>query len=107
MEGNTRRNFFGKLTAMMALLTGAPKLIAQQAVPAGAPTAGSAGVTGGDAARRAGGNHTLNGVYYFSVDPAALTTCAVPTISISESPGIHSTAKHARDGALPGEKYVP
>ena len=66
MESNTRRNFFGKLTAMMALLTGAPRLIAQQAVPAGAPTVGSAGVTGGDGPRRAGGNHTLNGVYYFS-----------------------------------------
>jgi len=66
MESNTRRSFFGKLTAMLALLTGGPRLIAQQAVPAGAPTAGSAGVTGGDAARRAGGNHTLNGVYYFS-----------------------------------------
>src|SRR5215472_12814207 len=33
-----------------------------------------------------------------------LTTTALPTISISESPGIHSTAIHARDGALPGEK---
>ena len=66
MESNTRRKFFGRLTAMMALLTGAPRLIAQQDVPAGAPTAGSAGVTGGGAPRRAGGNHTLNGVYYFS-----------------------------------------
>src|SRR5215469_2507441 len=32
------------------------------------------------------------------------TTSALPTISISESPGIHSTATQARDGALPGEK---
>src|SRR5437016_1157723 len=33
-----------------------------------------------------------------------VTTSALPTISISESPGIHSTAMQARDGALPGEK---
>src|SRR5580700_7065692 len=33
-----------------------------------------------------------------------VTTTALPTISISESPGIHSRAMHARDGALPGEK---
>jgi hypothetical protein len=33
-----------------------------------------------------------------------LTTNAHPTISISESPGIHSTAIQARDGALPGLK---
>src|SRR5258708_1762005 len=33
-----------------------------------------------------------------------LTIIALPTISISESPGIHSTAMHARDGALPEEK---
>lgn len=32
------------------------------------------------------------------------TTNALPTISISESPGIHSTAMHAREGALPGLK---
>src|SRR5579859_2856272 len=41
---------------------------------------------------------------YFSADAGGLTTCAVPTISISESPGIHSTAMQARDGDLPGEK---
>ena len=34
------------------------------------------------------------------------TTKALPTISIRESPGIHSTAMQARDGALPGLKYV-
>src|SRR5579862_2437677 len=32
------------------------------------------------------------------------TTFALPTISIRESPGIHSSAMQARDGALPGEK---
>jgi enamine deaminase RidA (YjgF/YER057c/UK114 family) len=68
METNTRRNFFGKITAMAALLTGAPRLFGQQAPPAGAsaPAPGSASVAGGDAVRRAGGNHTLNGIYYFS-----------------------------------------
>src|ERR1700733_119032 len=35
------------------------------------------------------------------------TTSALPTISMSESPGIHSSAIQARDGALPGLKYVP
>src|SRR5207244_5580328 len=35
-----------------------------------------------------------------------VTTSALPTISISESPGIHSTAMQARDGALPGEKHT-
>ncbi len=66
METNTRRNFFGKITAIAALLTGAPKLFAQQAPPAGAPTPGNASMIGGDAPRRPGGNHTLNGIYYFS-----------------------------------------
>jgi len=58
MQTDTRRNFFGKLTAIAAVLTGTPRLFAQQAPPAG--------VTGGDAPRRPGGNHTLDGVYYFS-----------------------------------------
>jgi enamine deaminase RidA (YjgF/YER057c/UK114 family) len=66
METNTRRNFFGKITAMAALLTGVPRLFAQQAPPAGAPTPGSASMTGGDPPRRPSGNHTLNGIYYFS-----------------------------------------
>jgi len=63
---NTRRNFFGKITAMVAVLTGAPKLFARPAPPAGSPTGGSAFV-GGDAPRRPGGsNHTHDGIYYFS-----------------------------------------
>src|SRR5579871_136972 len=42
---------------------------------------------------------------YFCVGaPGAFTTLALPTISIRESPGIHSTAMHARDGDFPGEK---
>ena len=66
METNTRRNFLGKITAMAAFLTGAPRLFAQQAAPAGAPTPGSESMTGGDPPRRPGGNHTVNGIYYFS-----------------------------------------
>ena len=66
METNTRRNFFGKITVMTTLLTGAPRLFAQQAPPAGATTPGNTSMTGGDPPRRPAGNHTLNGIYYFS-----------------------------------------
>jgi enamine deaminase RidA (YjgF/YER057c/UK114 family) len=65
----TRRNFFGKIAAMVALVTGAPKLFAQQAPPAGpsAPGGVSGGGPGGDTPRRpGGGNHTRDGIYYFS-----------------------------------------
>ena len=49
MEINTRRNFFGKIAAMAALVTGAPKLFAQQTTqqsppaqaPPGAPRPGT------------------------------------------------------------------
>jgi enamine deaminase RidA (YjgF/YER057c/UK114 family) len=66
METNTRRNFVGKIAAIAALLTSAPRLMAQQAAPAGAPAPGSASAPGGDAPRRPGGSHTVNGIYYFS-----------------------------------------
>ena len=63
MQNNSRRNFFGKFAAITALLSGAPKLFAQQASPAGAP----AGTTGQDMPRRpSGASHVQNGVYYFS-----------------------------------------
>jgi enamine deaminase RidA (YjgF/YER057c/UK114 family) len=66
MEINTRRNLFGNIAAMAALMAGGPRLFAQQAPPAGASTPSSAPV-GGDAPRRPGGsNHTHNGIYYFS-----------------------------------------
>src|SRR5271165_5594654 len=42
--------------------------------------------------------------YLSEAGAGGVTTRALPTISISESPGIHSRAMHARDGALPGEK---
>ncbi len=41
MEINTRRRFFGTIAAMAAVVAGIPKLFAQQAPPAGAPTPGS------------------------------------------------------------------
>jgi len=37
MEINTRRSFFGKIAAMAALVTGAPKLFPQQTSPAASP----------------------------------------------------------------------
>ncbi|HZR56912.1 MAG TPA: RidA family protein [Terriglobales bacterium] len=65
MKINTRRNFFGKITAMAALVTGAPKLFAQ-ASSAGAPKSGTAmGGSGGDRPHRSG-NHIHDGIYYFS-----------------------------------------
>ncbi|MGC1658478.1 MAG: RidA family protein [Candidatus Acidiferrales bacterium] len=69
MDINTRRSFFGAIAATAALLTGAPKLLAQQAGSTDAPMPGGAAATGpaGDAPRRPGGsNHTHNGIYYFS-----------------------------------------
>jgi enamine deaminase RidA (YjgF/YER057c/UK114 family) len=65
---NTRRNFFGKIAAMAAFVTGTPKLFAQQA-PAAAPNVGSTppDAPSKDTPRRpSGDHHTLNGIYYFS-----------------------------------------
>jgi enamine deaminase RidA (YjgF/YER057c/UK114 family) len=70
MDINTRRNFFGRIAALAALVTGAPKLFSQQAAQQQAPAAAAptpAGAPGGDAPRRpGGGNHTHDGIYYFS-----------------------------------------
>ena len=61
MEMNTRRGFFSKIAAMATVLTGTPKLFALQAAPAAVPEASP------DAPPRRGvGNHTHNGIYYFS-----------------------------------------
>ncbi len=68
MTINTRRNFFGKMATIVAFVTGAPKLFAQQ-TPAAAPKVGStpADAPSKDAPRRpSGDHHTLNGIYYFS-----------------------------------------
>ena len=59
MEMNTRRGFFAKIAAMAAATAGIPKLFALQASPAAAPLRAPA-------PRRGGGNHTHNGIYYFS-----------------------------------------
>src|SRR5258708_6753461 len=74
MPINTRRNFFGKIAAIPALVTGAPKLFSQQAAqphaaPAGAPTprGPAPAVPGGDCRGRSGNsNHAHDGIYYFS-----------------------------------------
>ena len=65
MEISSRRTFFGKIAAMSAAFAGAPKLFAQQPSAAPAPEA-QPGTPGGDRPRRSGGNHTHNGIYYFS-----------------------------------------
>jgi enamine deaminase RidA (YjgF/YER057c/UK114 family) len=62
MQIDSRRNFFGRFAAMAAFVTGAPKLLGQQSAPGPAP----APVVGGGMARRPGGNHTHNGIYYFA-----------------------------------------
>lgn len=54
MELNTRRGFFGKIAATAAMLAGTSKLFALQTPPTPEP-----------APRRAG-NHTHDGIYYFS-----------------------------------------
>lgn len=68
MEIKTRRNFFGKIAGMAALVAGAPKLFAQQVPAAGGSNVGStpAGAPGKDTRRSGGDKHTLNGIYYFS-----------------------------------------
>ena len=61
MAINTRRNFFGRIAAMTAVVTGASKLLAQQAPPAGATGDAAAGA---DAPRRpSGSNHVHDGIY--------------------------------------------
>ena len=66
MGMNTRRNFFGRIAAMAAIVTSATKLFAEQAPPAGAPTPGN-GSQGGYTPRGPGGsNHTHDGIYYIS-----------------------------------------
>jgi enamine deaminase RidA (YjgF/YER057c/UK114 family) len=65
MENKTRRSFFGKMAAMAAVVINSPKLFAQQAPSSvGSSTPGTAPA---DGPRRSGtGNHTHNGIYYFS-----------------------------------------
>ncbi len=66
MAINTRRSFIGRIAAMTAVVTGASKLLAQQAPAVGASATGNA-TAGGDARRRpSGSNHVHDGIYYFS-----------------------------------------
>ena len=69
MRIDTRRNFFGKLAAAAAFVTGAPKLFGHQAPATGTSNVGSTTKSGSTEVtlRRPGGNnHTLDGIYYFS-----------------------------------------
>ena len=66
MEMSTRRGFFGKIAAMSAVIAGTSKLFAFQS-PSGAPPArASEASPGASPPPRAGGNHTHDGIYYFS-----------------------------------------
>jgi hypothetical protein len=67
MEINTRRSFFGKIAAMAAVVTGAPRLFSQQTSPAGPPPPAGApmAAAGDDRAHRAP-SHIHDGIYYFS-----------------------------------------
>jgi enamine deaminase RidA (YjgF/YER057c/UK114 family) len=62
MEMNSRRGFFARIAAIAAVIAGTPELFALQAAPAAAPEAPA----GTPPPRGAGGNHTHNGIYYFS-----------------------------------------
>lgn len=67
MEINTRRSFFGKVAAMMAVATGASKVLAQQAPPSTSSPGSAPQAPGGDSQRRPPrSSHTVNGIYYFS-----------------------------------------
>ena len=66
MAINTRRNFFGRIAGMAAVATGASKLLAQQAPPAGAPPTGTPSAGGNASGRPGGSNHVHDGIYYFS-----------------------------------------
>jgi enamine deaminase RidA (YjgF/YER057c/UK114 family) len=61
MEMNTRRGFFARIATLAAATAGIPKLFAMQTTPAATPEPSP-----GAAAPRRAGNHTHNGIYYFS-----------------------------------------
>jgi len=60
MGNNTRRRYINRLASIVATVTGAPLLFAQQTPSGGAPPSSPAG----DRPPRS--NHTQNGIYYFS-----------------------------------------
>ena len=59
MQVNFQRRYFNKFATIMAAVTGAPILFAQQPQTGGTPAASPAG-------NRPRNNHTHNGIYYFS-----------------------------------------
>lgn len=68
MEIKTRRSFFGKMAAMVAVAINSRKLFSQQAPPSvGSPAPGNAPAAGpgGDRPRAVTNSHTYNGIYYF------------------------------------------
>jgi enamine deaminase RidA (YjgF/YER057c/UK114 family) len=67
MANTTRRNFFGKIAAMAALVTSVPKLFAQQPAAAPAPVGTPQNAPGADTSRRpSGSSHTHEGIHYIS-----------------------------------------
>ncbi|HEY1469983.1 MAG TPA: RidA family protein [Candidatus Acidoferrum sp.] len=66
MAINTRRNFFGRIAAIATVVTGASRLFARQAPPAGPPATGTASAGGNASGRPSGSNHVHDGIYYFS-----------------------------------------
>jgi len=60
MQIKTGRRYFTRFATMVVAVTRAPMLLAQQTTPGGEPATSPAG----DRPRR--GNHTHNGIYYFS-----------------------------------------
>lgn len=66
MAIDTRRNFFGSIAAVASVVTGASKLFAQQAPPAGQPTTRTASAGEVATRRPLGNNHVHDGIYYFS-----------------------------------------
>jgi enamine deaminase RidA (YjgF/YER057c/UK114 family) len=65
MEINSRRTFFGKISALAAVVTGAPKLFAQQPSNTPTPSQPPSAQPGGERPRPRA-NHTHNGIYFFS-----------------------------------------
>jgi enamine deaminase RidA (YjgF/YER057c/UK114 family) len=66
MNANTRRNFFGKIAAITALVTGGAKLFAQEAPNSSKPAPPRTPNPEKEGPRRPGGHHIHEGIYYFS-----------------------------------------
>ncbi len=65
MRINTRRNFFGKIAAVAAFVSGTPKIFGQQAPATATPS--TAGVAPSNApGRPSGDNHSQEGIHYIS-----------------------------------------